>query len=94
MSRTRENEIVAALDRFKIEAVIAFAHYKDVNKAADAMRLSYCQFYNDLCRVKEATGLNPFDREELRVLFNAINDTVKEKMHGKRYGHEKHFGTE
>ena len=90
----RENEIVSALDRFKIEAVIAFAHYKDVKKAADAMRLSYSQFYNDLLRIKEATGLNPFNEKDLSVLFNAINDTAKEKMHDKRYGHEKHFGTE
>lgn len=90
----RENEIVAALDRFKIEAVVAFVHYRDIGRAADAMRLSYGQFYNDLLRVKEATGLNPFDKAQLRVLFNAIDETVKERMNGKHYGNAKHFGTE
>lgn len=90
----KENEIVSALDRFKIEAVIAFAHYKDVRRAASAMRLSYCQFYNDLLRIKDATGLNPFDKADLQTLFSSVEETVKERMNGKQYGSEKHFGTE
>ena len=94
MPKVKEHHLVKPLNRFQIEAVIALKRFKSTKKAAEALHISYGSYYMDLQTIKEDTGLDMYNKEDLVTLFNAINETVKEVMYGKRYGLRKHFGTE
>ena len=74
---------IEKLDRFGIEAIYAFviAGYSTAN-AATLMHISPSAMYNDLATVKAKTGLNPYKPEQLKELYDALEETRKEKMHG------------
>ena len=94
MQGVKEHHLVKPLNRFQIEAIITLKCLKSTSRAADALHISYGSYYMDLQTIKEDTGLDPYNKEDLDTLFNAINETVKEVMRGKRYGLRKHFGRE
>lgn len=74
---------VEKLDRFGIEAIYAFemAGHSTAN-AATLMHISPSAMYNDLATVKAKTGLNPYKPEQFKELYEALEETRKEKMHG------------
>lgn len=74
---------IEKLDRFGIEAIYAFemAGHSTVN-AATLMHISPSAMYNDLATVKAKTGLNPYKPEQFKELYEALEETRKEKMHG------------
>ena len=74
---------VEKLDRFGIEAIYAFelAGHSTAN-AAVLMHISPGAMYNDLSSVRVKTGLNPYKTEQFKELYEALEETRKEKMHG------------